>query len=371
MHTANTPSICLSMIVKNEAHILRRCLESVKPYITAWAICDTGSTDGTQALIHEVLGDLPGELREDDWVDFGTNRTRALELAQRFGREYILVIDADEVLRVDTPEALANLSADAYRVQMHHTDGLSWPRVNLMKSRLHWRYVGIIHEHAQAEPEVPEMRLEGVSMWTDGGGARGRDPEKARRDLAVMQHSVEIEPENPRYWFYLAQSYEVAEQVEQAIAAYEHRTTLAGNPDEVWYSRFRIAQLHAFKSRWPQAIVSYLAAYSLDPTRAEPLFWLASGYITREQDAVAMVFLEQVANMGKNVGAMFVEDRVYDYLRWVQYAATAANLGMLEESRDIAARLLASGKAPEQYHELLGRLAAAPAPAEKLAEAVR
>jgi hypothetical protein len=37
-------TICLVMIVKNEAAIIRRCLESVKSIIHDWVICDTGST---------------------------------------------------------------------------------------------------------------------------------------------------------------------------------------------------------------------------------------------------------------------------------------------------------------------------------------
>ncbi|HBD39264.1 MAG TPA: family 2 glycosyl transferase, partial [Cupriavidus sp.] len=43
--------ICLSMIVKNEAAVIERCLRAVRPHIHAWAISDTGSTDGTQDII--------------------------------------------------------------------------------------------------------------------------------------------------------------------------------------------------------------------------------------------------------------------------------------------------------------------------------
>jgi len=48
------------MIVKNEADVIGRCLRSVLPFISSWSITDTGSTDGTQAIIQEMLGHLPG-----------------------------------------------------------------------------------------------------------------------------------------------------------------------------------------------------------------------------------------------------------------------------------------------------------------------
>jgi hypothetical protein len=72
--------ICLSMIVKDEAPVIARCLASVRPIIDYWIIVDTGSTDGTPAIVRKVLGDLPGELYERPWLDFVHNRSEALFL---------------------------------------------------------------------------------------------------------------------------------------------------------------------------------------------------------------------------------------------------------------------------------------------------
>ena len=63
-------TLCLNMIVKNESHVIKRCLDSVKPIIDYWVIFDTGSTDGTQRIIQEVLKDIPGQLHERPWVNF-------------------------------------------------------------------------------------------------------------------------------------------------------------------------------------------------------------------------------------------------------------------------------------------------------------
>src|SRR5580692_5161489 len=107
-------SICLNMIVKNEASVTRRCLDSVRPFVSSWAIVDTGSTDGTQDVIRAHLRDLPGELFERPWRDFGTNRSEAIELA-RARADYLIIIDADEVLEAAPAFELPDLTLDAYQ----------------------------------------------------------------------------------------------------------------------------------------------------------------------------------------------------------------------------------------------------------------
>ena len=66
----NTRTICLNMIVKNEEHCIEKSLNSIKHLIDYWIISDTGSTDNTKEKIKEILKDIPGELHENEFVDF-------------------------------------------------------------------------------------------------------------------------------------------------------------------------------------------------------------------------------------------------------------------------------------------------------------
>src|SRR5690349_4491408 len=108
--------VCLSMIVRNEAAVIERCLRSVRPHVHAWAIADTGSDDGTQAIVRRCMAGLPGELIERPWVDFATNRNEALELARTYG-DYALIIDADEVLQTDAGFAWGALGEPGYLLE--------------------------------------------------------------------------------------------------------------------------------------------------------------------------------------------------------------------------------------------------------------
>ena len=48
-------TLCLCMIVKNEAKIITKCLDSISNYIDYWVISDTGSTDGTQEPVYLII----------------------------------------------------------------------------------------------------------------------------------------------------------------------------------------------------------------------------------------------------------------------------------------------------------------------------
>ena len=205
-----TPSgqkLCLSMIVKNEAPVIRRCLDSVRPFIDHWIIVDTGSTDGTQDIIRTALADVPGTLVERPWVDFAHNRTEALDLARPHG-DYTIVIDADDELIVPAGFVMPHLDAPGYSLQIHDTT-MRYPRTQLFKNTLPWRYRGVLHEFAECKDLVWTGTLP-IAMRRGHDGARRRDEMTYVRDAKVLEKALEKEKDPfliSRYTFYLAQSY--------------------------------------------------------------------------------------------------------------------------------------------------------------------
>src|SRR5947209_452327 len=97
-------SVGLCMIVKNEASVIVRCLDSVRPMIDCVLIEDTGSTDGTQKIIREWIkkNGLTGEVIDEPWQDFAYNRSHALGCLRRNKKiDYALIIDADDTLAIE------------------------------------------------------------------------------------------------------------------------------------------------------------------------------------------------------------------------------------------------------------------------------
>ena len=84
--------LSLSMIVRNEAERLERCLRSVKGFVDEMVLLDTGSSDATVAIA-EGLGAVVHHL---PWPgDFAPARNAALEHVRG---DWVLVLDADEWL---------------------------------------------------------------------------------------------------------------------------------------------------------------------------------------------------------------------------------------------------------------------------------
>lgn len=74
-------TICLTMIVKDESHVIEDTLKNLWSYLPfdTYVISDTGSSDNTKALIKAFFDEkgVEGEIVDDPWVDFGHNRTLA------------------------------------------------------------------------------------------------------------------------------------------------------------------------------------------------------------------------------------------------------------------------------------------------------
>ena len=339
-------TVCLNMIVKNEAHVIRRCLASARPLIDAWVIADTGSTDGTQAIIREAMAGLPGVLLERPWIDFAHNRTEVLEAAR--GRcDYNLMIDADEEFAIDEGFAIPPLSADSYNLEVRYGD-ISYHRRQLVRSALAWRYVGVLHEYITCDEARTEAILSGVRAVVHREGARSRDPLTYRRDALVLERALIDEPDNSRYVFYLAQSYRDAGEPELALRHYRRRAAMGGWRDEVWCSLYRIAQIEAQVDRpWPEVMASYMTAFQSLPERAEPLYRIAMHHQSKKEFHAAKGFFEWAKKVpAPGPTGLFVDRTIYDYLLDLEYAVCCYHTGDHPRAIGVNSGLLAGGKLP-------------------------
>jgi len=316
--------ICLSMIVKNEAPVIRRCLDSVRPIIDYWVIVDTGSTDGTQDIIREHFRDLPGELHERPWRDFAYNRSEALALARPHA-DYSLIIDADDALEIADGYKLPELTADSYSLEIRESN-LTYLRTQLVRNALPWRYEGVLHEYPTCDGAKALGQLPlGIRRRHDG--ARRRDPKTYEKDAALLERAL-LSESNPhlrtRYTYYLGQSYRDCGRVAEAAEAYAKRAEMGGWDEEAWSARLHYARCLLKLKDEAGFVREALAAFDQRPHRAEPLYDLARFYRERRMHQASVLFSEAGVALPHPQGdTLFIEDAVYRYGLKEEYSIAA------------------------------------------------
>ena len=99
------PTISVAMIVKNEAHHLASCLDTVKDWVDEIIILDSGSTDDTKHIAEQYGAKFYQNI---DWPGFGKQRQLA---QQHVTSDYVLWLDADERITPELRQSIQNAIA--------------------------------------------------------------------------------------------------------------------------------------------------------------------------------------------------------------------------------------------------------------------
>lgn len=327
-------TICLNMIVKDEAPVIERALRSVMPLIDSWAIVDTGSTDGTQDIIKRVLKDIPGTLEEKPWVDFATNRNQALELGKDKA-DYLLIMDADETISFSSNFSLSNLTADLYGANLI-AGGPSVYRNFIVKNSVGWKWEGIIHEKITplSTPITIEMLNDLLIDATYTDGHRSEDPDKYLKDALMLEKVLADDPNNSDNVYFLAQSYYMAEKYEKAIEAFDRRSKMGAPQELVFFSMLMKGRLlNEIKAPFEEIEKALTTAHLLRPYRAEPLCDLAAIYQNKGDFFQAYLFAKEAAKLPfPSQDTFYVWKNYYDYFAKLIYADAAYTIGKYAEA---------------------------------------
>jgi glycosyltransferase involved in cell wall biosynthesis len=348
-------SIGLCMIVKDEARLIERCLDSVRPLLDYALIVDTGSTDDTGNVVRNYLSahDLPGEVIDRPFTDFGESRSFALaKLREHSGIDYALVIDADDVLRFpagfDKDGFKESLDKAFYDMEVRHGVVSFW-RPQLVSNHVEFKYLGVLYEFL-AGPQGEGGAVSGVFIETRSDGVRSQNPNKYRDDARMLETAIEAETEpfiRARYTFYLALSLMNANEPAKALTIFRKRTEMGGFEGEITVSLHAVAQLkQALGYRAVEIIGSYLQAYERDATRAEPLHGAMQFCRVGNQPHQAYLIGKHGLTLARPLRGFWVAPWIYDYGLIEEFSIAAYQSGHLDDCRQALERLLAEGKLP-------------------------
>ena len=355
----NMYNLTLSMIVKNEAPNIERCLASCAPFIDYYVIADTGSTDNTKEIIKKFFDEkgIPGEILDHEWSDFGTNRSKALEAC--LGKtKWAMMIDADDFIEGTLPVNKFDDSLDGYVVNIRRGE-FQWLRAqvfNLAKKK--WWYEEPLHEYAMCEQPMNVQKLDGDYAWevrTEGCRSRSsaNDIEKYTKDYYTLKSYLEKDPNQPRKQFYAAQSAFDARMYEVAEKEYLARIKLGAWHEEVFFSWMRVGMSREFQGKPVEEIAdAFMMAFETAPNRVEPLYHLSCIY--RKYNRPRNAFL--IASLGLTIpipqnDILFVDRANYTWGIFDEIGTTAFYAGKPEIGIGVCQKLLKEPHLPADHRE--------------------
>lgn len=216
-------SACL--IVKNEAVLLPRCLESIQSFVDEIIVVDTGSSDNTV----EIARGYGAQVHHFTWInDFSAARNESLRHASS---EWIFYIDADEIVdpvnagKIRQVIIRDDITAVTVRQCIpQQTDNIATAFYSeycrLFRRHPAIRFEGSIHE--QILPSIE--RLGGKVLRSDiivHHWAYAADEEKKRRravrNLHYLQAEIKRSPDDPFLHINLGMTYRDLGQQDAAV----------------------------------------------------------------------------------------------------------------------------------------------------------
>ncbi len=222
-------TLSLCMIVKDEEAMLGQCLAAVRDAVDEIIVVDTGSTDRTV----EIASEYGARILHHTWTgDFAAARNVSFAAATS---DWVMYLDADEVLHADDAERLRALTGRTWReafylVETNHTgdadDGtaVTHSALRVFRNRPEYRFDGRIHEQiAQNLPAYLPERLEHTEVRVEHFGYLGhvRDAKgKSQRNIELLERQLAEGGDSPFLHFNLGSEHAAAGDAERALAEF-------------------------------------------------------------------------------------------------------------------------------------------------------
>ena len=214
--------LTLCMTVRNEAERLGCCLDAVRPWVSEILIADTGSTDDTVRMLkqryHIQAQNIP--LQESRCFALSDARNTLIEQARY---EWILSLDADEILIMRNPDRLRRLLSRpdvagyfAAWINDYRTD-TKFKDYKLFIFHRSIRMSGLVHSNATIDLRRKGLAAEWQECFLvlhDSHPADRRARQQFRRQR--LQRALQLDPNWIRYRWFLGYSSYLEDEIEAA-----------------------------------------------------------------------------------------------------------------------------------------------------------
>lgn len=334
------PLLGLCMIVKNEEHVIERAIRSASHMIDTFCIIDTGSTDKTKEIIQKVVDKLgiKGFIYDRPWVNFGHNRSEALELSRNH-MKWALVLDADDTIKGEFNKNLLNDKIAGYNLNMVSTNSI-FNMLFLVNLKYNWKFIGVTHEYSKCLDEnvIIGKLPDTFSMLYTCDGNRNQSNQKFLNDISLLENNISNIYSKSREIYYLGQSYANANMPKEAYKYLKLRTKLKGWNEEIYVSYLFLIDL---TDDYKKKVKYAWKAQNINPKRKEAVYKVL--LYTRKKE----IYNEELYSLGFmykdniiNTSNLFSEVSSYGWQYYEEFALHAYYTKHYNESHEAFIRAI-------------------------------
>lgn len=368
--------LVLTQIMKNEAHVITRMLNSIKSIVDIVCLIDTGSTDNTIEVVKNwgEQNNIETHVFERPFDNFENSRNYSIQMAREVtkdrGNDYWgFWLDADETIEILPTFNKNNINKDLYMFNTY-INVMKYTRNECFKLDKPFRFYGPVHEFIVCDDKnITSGLMEGlnVRVQMDGGSWQGNIPEKYKSHAVTLERYIDTNRQDPRWIFYTAQSYhdsacipdnreENEERLRRSMKYYKERISRTdGYPEELFYSQFRVGTImRVLEEPWHLTMNEFLKAYSMDPLRAEPIKAIIDYYLAVGEWHNAYLF-SKFAKMNFHQRnpypqrLLFVDESLYIWKILEVHAASCFYTGRKDEAKQTYQEMVKISREQPQY----------------------
>lgn len=354
--------IVLTMIVKDEEHVIERALTSCYKMIDSYCIVDTGSTDKTKEIIKTFFDSkgIDGKIVDFEFTNFEECRNQSIEQAKDLGN-YGFWMDADEELKLDKTfnKQILNVfintnKPDQMLIQCEY-GGMKYQRAQFYRFDNDYFWYGPVHEVLQSNNHSKNVKFDFGHMFItpDGNSWQAEDIAVKYEDHAkiLLKYQEDNDWKDPRWTFYLAQSYRDAANIvlskdekderglklcRKSIQYYTERTKINTHfIEEIYYSQLMVARLSYHINTQEFIFQHLLKCEELNVSnRVEHIFNMVSFLQSSNLHKNALVYLKLALKYLKEglKGELFIEPFAYDWGIYDMYGVSLYYTGDKENA---------------------------------------
>lgn len=323
------PLLAAALMVKDEITTVGMTVRSLSEFgVKRLFVFDTGSTDGTQALIRKLALEYNLELRlkEGRFVNFAASRNVLLKFAQ-FQSEWLLLLDSGEELRVDNSSAdmsieqLLKSTKECSFDMKQQWDETTFFNNRLVRNNGEFYYVFPVHEYIKSanekckpqnwdehKPVLPKVCIFQNRTLTGHSSAA-----RWIKDAQVLQEVVDRDPTEPRGLFYLANTLSQLGNESDAIPFYERRYRVT---DRGWWEEREVSLIFMIRcmlkvGRFADAYIWALRLY-YDHSRIEGVYDVA----VASDESVCVGLVSLACRAETPTRYLFIDYTYYQKHRW-------------------------------------------------------